>query len=119
MMSRYVPKFFKILGEEFPHLPNGKADISQLKVLATELVGSGDELVMDSLGRMRMLSKLSLLENAVVNRCYAFWMVGVLADHNMPLCHGLGLPWWPSAILHRFVLSEGEALDGTSHSLSW
>lgn len=77
----YVPKFFKILGEEFPHLPNGKADISQLKVLATELVGSGDELVMDSLGRMRMLSKLSLLENAVVNRCYAFWMVGVLADH--------------------------------------
>ena len=36
---------------------------------------------MDSLGQMKSMSRAAILENAVIHRCYAFWMLGVLTDH--------------------------------------
>jgi len=36
---------------------------------------------MDSLGQMKALSRWAILENQVIHRCYAFWMLGVLVDH--------------------------------------
>jgi len=78
----YVPKFFMIM-DELPKLPNGKNDLSKLKVLATSHAADAGEMVMDSLGQMRKLSKWAVFENAVIHRCYAFWMIGVLTDHYM------------------------------------
>jgi len=78
----YVPKFFVIL-PELPKLPNGKPNLSELKKLATAHAAEEAEVVMDSLGQMKKLSKWAIFENAVIHRCYAFWMVGVLTDHWM------------------------------------
>merc|ERR1711981_1004475 len=36
---------------------------------------------MDSLGQMKKLSAWAVLENQVIQRCYAFWMLGVVIDH--------------------------------------
>jgi len=76
----YVPKFFVIL-PELPKLPNGKPDLSELKRIATRHVAEEGEVVMDSLGQMKKLSRWAILENQVIHRCYAFWMLGVLFDH--------------------------------------
>jgi hypothetical protein len=76
----YVPKFVVIL-EDLPHLPNGKPNLKELEDMATELAGQEGDLVMDSLGHMKKLSKWALFETAVTHRCYAFWMIGVLCDH--------------------------------------
>lgn len=44
--------------------------------------------MLDSLGRMRQMSRAAIVETQVIHRCYAYWMVGVLIDH-WTLC-GLG-----------------------------
>lgn len=36
---------------------------------------------MDSLGRMRNMSRGAILENQIIHRCYAYWMIGVMTDH--------------------------------------
>jgi amino acid adenylation domain-containing protein len=76
----YVPKFVVIL-EDLPHLPNGKPNLKELKDMATEHAAEEGEVVMDSLGQMKKLSKWALFETAVTHRCYAYWMIGVLCDH--------------------------------------
>lgn len=82
LTSSYVPKFYVIM-PELPKLPNGKPNLSALKDLATEHVSEEGETVMDSLGQMKKLSKWAIFENAVIHRCYAFWMIGVMSDHYM------------------------------------
>jgi len=76
----YVPKFFVVL-DELPKLPNGKPNLSQLKELASQHASEVGEMVMDSLGQMKQLSRWAIFENAVIHRCYAYWMIGVLMDH--------------------------------------
>jgi amino acid adenylation domain-containing protein len=76
----YVPKFYVIL-DAMPKLPNGKNNLSELKIVASQHVVEEGEVVMDSLGQMKKLSKWAILENQVIHRCYAFWMIGVLTDH--------------------------------------
>uniref|UniRef100_A0A7S4VJA2 AMP-dependent synthetase/ligase domain-containing protein n=1 Tax=Alexandrium monilatum TaxID=311494 RepID=A0A7S4VJA2_9DINO len=78
----YVPKLF-VVHPELPKLPNGKPNLSELKQQATQRVGDEGEVVMDSLGQMKKLSKWAVFENAVIHRCYAYWMIGVLTDHYM------------------------------------
>ncbi|CAE7029035.1 tycC [Symbiodinium natans] len=78
----YVPKFFVIL-QELPKLPNGKSNLKQLTEMATDHVVEEGEVVMDSLGQMKKLSKWAIFENQVIHRCYAWWMIGVLTDHYM------------------------------------
>jgi len=78
----YVPKFFVIL-PELPTLPNGKPNLGALKELASQHAAEEGEVVMDSLGQMKKLSKWAVFENEVIHRCYAFWMLGVLTDHYM------------------------------------
>jgi len=80
----YMPKFFVILDQaSFPKLPNGKPDLKALQVKATKHVGEEGEMFLDSLGQMKKASKGELFENAVIHRCYSFWMLGVLMDHYM------------------------------------
>ena len=63
-----MPKLFVVLDQaSFPKLPNGKPDLKE------------GELFLDSLGQMKKASKGELFENAVIHRCYAFWMLGGLA----------------------------------------
>lgn len=78
----YVPKFIVILNE-LPRLPNGKTNLKELAQMATDHVLEEGEVVMDSLGQMKKLSKWALFENSVIHRCYAYWMIGVLTDHYM------------------------------------
>nr|AYF56485.1 nonribosomal peptide synthetase 8131 [Ostreopsis cf. ovata] len=78
----YVPKFFVVLSE-LPRLPNGKPNLKALKEQATQRVNEEGQVVMDSLGQMKKLSKWALFENAVIHRCYSYWMIGVLLDHYM------------------------------------
>ncbi|CAE8632442.1 unnamed protein product [Polarella glacialis] len=78
----YVPKFIVIL-EDLPKLPNGKPNLRELSSMASEHVVEEGEMVMDSLGQMKKLSKWAVFENAVIHRCYAWWMIGVLTDHYM------------------------------------
>mmetsp|Transcript_140089 Transcript_140089/g.254740 ORF Transcript_140089/g.254740 Transcript_140089/m.254740 type:complete len:1172 (-) Transcript_140089:20-3535(-) len=78
----YVPKFFVIL-DDLPHLPNGKPNLSELTQLATQHASEEGEVVMDSLGQMKKLSKWAIFENQVIHRCYAYWMIGVLMDHYL------------------------------------
>ena len=80
----YIPKFFVVLSQaEFPKLPNGKPDLKALTDKATQHVGQEGEMFLDSLGQMKRASKGELFENAVIHRCYAFWMLGVFTDHYM------------------------------------
>jgi len=76
----YVPKHV-VVRSSLPSLPNGKVDYAALKLLADEHALETTETVLDSLGQMRSMSKWAVLENAVIHRCYAFWMLGVLLDH--------------------------------------
>lgn len=78
----YVPKFFVVL-PELPKLPNGKSNLKELAEMATNHVVEEGEVVMDSLGQMKKLSKWAIFENQVIHRCYAWWMIGVLTDHYM------------------------------------
>jgi len=78
----YVPKFFVVL-PELPLLPNGKPNLGALKEMANQHAAEEGEVVMDSLGQMKKLSKWAVFENEVIHRCYAFWMLGVLTDHYM------------------------------------
>ncbi|CAK9061774.1 Tyrocidine synthase 2 (Tyrocidine synthase II) [Includes: ATP-dependent proline adenylase (ProA) (Proline activase) [Durusdinium trenchii] len=78
----YVPKFFVVL-RELPKLPNGKSNLKELAEMATNHVVEEGEVVMDSLGQMKKLSKWAIFENQVIHRCYAWWMIGVLTDHYM------------------------------------
>ena len=66
----------------FPKLPNSKPDLKALKEMATKHVGDEGELFLD-FGSTKKASKGELFENAVIHRCCAFWMLGVLTDHNM------------------------------------
>lgn len=77
----YLPKHIVILEQGLPSLPNGKINFAELKAMAEEHVLEASQTVLDSLGQMRSMSKWAILENAVIHRCYAFWMVGVLLDH--------------------------------------
>jgi len=77
----YVPKHFVVLAQGFPLLPNGKVNLSELKIRANTHVNEEGEMVMDSLGQMRKMTQWAILENGVIHRCYAFWMLGVLTDH--------------------------------------
>jgi len=52
-----------------------------LKAMADKEASQAQETVMDSLGQMKSMSRAAILENAVIHRCYAFWMLGVLTDH--------------------------------------
>ncbi|OLQ05334.1 Linear gramicidin synthase subunit D [Symbiodinium microadriaticum] len=76
----YVPKYI-LLQPALPSLPNGKMDYAALRAMADEHALQTTETVLDSLGQMRSMSKWAVLENAVIHRCYAFWMLGVLLDH--------------------------------------
>ena len=62
-------------------LPNGKVNYKALKAMADKEASQAQETVMDSLGQMKSMSRAAILENAVIHRCYAFWMLGVLTDH--------------------------------------
>ena len=64
-----------------PVLPNGKVNYKSLKEMADKEASQAQETVMDSLGQMKSMSRAAILENAVIHRCYAFWMLGVLTDH--------------------------------------
>jgi len=76
----YVPKFFSV-ELEFPRLPNGKTDISALQKKATGIAQKDQHSVVDSLGQMKTMSSLAVAENKVIQRCYAYWMAGVVLDH--------------------------------------
>jgi len=77
----YLPKHV-VVTNGLPSLANGKVDYLSLRKMADETVELlGAETVEDSLGRMKSLSKDALLETAVIHRCYAYWMLGVLLDH--------------------------------------
>jgi len=78
----YVPKFFVIL-PELPRLGNGKPNLAELRERATAHASEEGEMVMDSLGQMKKLSKWAIFETEVIHRCYAYWMIGVLTDHYM------------------------------------
>jgi len=84
LTSAYMPRQVVIMYEGLPLLPNGKVDFGKLKGLAEEHAMDVQEAVLDSMGQMRSMSKMAILENAVIHRCYAFWMLGVLIDHY---CH--------------------------------
>lgn len=79
--ASYVPKFFQVLDEGLPLLANGKINLQDLRVRADQLVSDQGEMVMDSLGQMKQMSQWAIFENAVIHRCYAYWMIGVLFDH--------------------------------------
>ncbi|CAJ1415718.1 unnamed protein product [Effrenium voratum] len=81
LMPAYLPKTISVVPDGLPVLPNGKVDYPSLKKMADEQVLEAQETVMDSLGQMRSMSRWAVLENAVIHRCYAFWMLGVLLDH--------------------------------------
>eukprot|EP00928_Gymnodinium_smaydae_P078221 TRINITY_DN6198_c0_g1_i1.p1 TRINITY_DN6198_c0_g1~~TRINITY_DN6198_c0_g1_i1.p1 ORF type:complete len:1143 (+),score=238.75 TRINITY_DN6198_c0_g1_i1:317-3430(+) len=81
----YIPKHI-FSKPSLPLLPNGKVDLRSLEEEAGSLVesasaGAGGALVMDSLGRMRNMSRAAILETKVIHRCYAYWMIGVMCDH--------------------------------------
>jgi len=77
----YLPKHV-LVRKSLPALANGKVNLMALQKAADEVVDLlGAETVEDSLGRMKSLSKDALMETAVIHRCYAFWMVGVMLDH--------------------------------------
>ena len=80
---------------EFRKLPNGKPNLKALTDKATQHVGQEGDMFLESLGQMKRASKGELFENAVIHRCYAFWMLGVLTDHYMR-CYsdGLSAPSW-------------------------
>lgn len=80
LSSYYVPKTFIVL-DSFPRLANGKRDLKKLGNMAAEHVAGDGEVVADSLGQMKKMSKGAMLANAVINRCYAYWMAGVVFDH--------------------------------------
>lgn len=114
----YVPKFIVVVPEGLPQLPNGKVNLAELKERATAHVDTEGEMVMDSLGQMRKLSQWAIFENAVIHRCYSFWMLGVLLDHwcrcaidsdsngqLIPFCSTLAMsavPPWAEAMLRSF-----------------
>jgi len=77
----YVPKFFVVMPDGLPLLPNGKPNLSELKKLATQHAEEEGDVVMDSLGQMKKMSSWAIFENNVTHRCYAYWMIGVLTDH--------------------------------------
>jgi len=77
----YVPKFFVIMSDGLPILPNGKPNLAELKKLATQHAEEEGEVVMDSLGQMKKMSSWAIFENNIIHRCYAYWMIGVLTDH--------------------------------------
>eukprot|EP00929_Paragymnodinium_shiwhaense_P042350 TRINITY_DN2192_c2_g1_i1.p1 TRINITY_DN2192_c2_g1~~TRINITY_DN2192_c2_g1_i1.p1 ORF type:complete len:1124 (+),score=197.03 TRINITY_DN2192_c2_g1_i1:103-3474(+) len=117
----YVPKHI-FDREELPHLPNGKVDVKALSAEASNEIkaieGKG-QVVMDSLGRMRNLSKAALTENAVIHRCYAYWMVGVMCDHyngcalapGMPFCFIDYLPGYVPGWVEMFMRQVGNDQD--------
>jgi amino acid adenylation domain-containing protein len=76
----YVPKYFKSM-DALPTLANGKVNLRALVDLANQHVSEGTEMVQDSLGQMRNMSKSAMLENEVLHRCYTVWLFGVLTDH--------------------------------------
>ena len=55
-------------------------------------VGGEVELFLVSLDQMKKASKGELFENAVTHRGYAFWMLGVLTDHDMR-CYSNAVIW--------------------------
>jgi amino acid adenylation domain-containing protein len=77
----YVPKFFVIMPDGLPLMPNGKPNLAELKKLATQHAEEEGEVVMDSLGQMKKMSSWAIFENNIIHRCYAYWMIGVLTDH--------------------------------------
>lgn len=81
LMPAYVPKFIIVLPDGLPRLPNGKPNLAELKSRAADLVEEQGETVLDSLGRMRKMTRGALQESAVVSRCYTYWMLGVMLDH--------------------------------------
>jgi len=76
----YVPKYF-MSTDALPQLANGKVNLRALTDLANQHVSESTELVQDSLGQMRNMSKSAMLENQVLHRCYTVWLFGVLTDH--------------------------------------
>jgi len=70
-----------VIMPDLPHLSNGKTNLAVLKEEANRTVSEEGEMVLDSLGQMKKLSKWAIYENAVIHRCYAYWMIGVLFDH--------------------------------------
>jgi len=81
LMPAYLPKLIVVLDAGLPVLPNGKVNYKALKAMADKEASQAQETVMDSLGQMKSMSRAAILENAVIHRCYAFWMLGVLTDH--------------------------------------
>merc|ERR1711970_228896 len=76
----YVPKFFVIV-DGIPSLASGKPNFAMLREMAAKHAEEEGQVVMDSLGQMKKLSAWAVLENQVIHRCYAFWMLAVIIDH--------------------------------------
>ncbi|CAE7916327.1 pcbAB, partial [Symbiodinium necroappetens] len=79
--ANHLPKLIVVLDAGLPVLPNGKVNYKALKAMADKEASQAQKTVMDSLGQMKSMSRAAILENAVIHRCYAFWMLGVLTDH--------------------------------------
>lgn len=115
----YVPKYI-FSRAELPRLANGKVDVKELAKEADKLVGEGSaQVVMDSLGRMRNMSKAAMLETQVIHRCYTYWMLGVMCDHwNMcgvidfaPYCLVENLPGIVPSWVELFMRQVGNDQD--------
>ena len=55
-----------------------KAGFEALQAKAMQQAHEKAEPLPDALGQMKKFSKGELFENAVIHRCYAFWMLGAL-----------------------------------------
>mmetsp|Transcript_73486 Transcript_73486/g.135764 ORF Transcript_73486/g.135764 Transcript_73486/m.135764 type:complete len:1050 (-) Transcript_73486:32-3181(-) len=77
----YLPKYI-FPRDSLPLLPNGKVNLRMLVEDADKSVEiSSADVVMDSLGQMKSMSRGMILENQVMQRCYSYWMLGVVIDH--------------------------------------
>mmetsp|Transcript_106446 Transcript_106446/g.188477 ORF Transcript_106446/g.188477 Transcript_106446/m.188477 type:complete len:1059 (-) Transcript_106446:306-3482(-) len=77
----YLPRYL-FSRDELPLLPNGKVNLRMLVEDADRSVEmSFSDVVLDSLGQMRSISRGMLIENQVMQRCYSYWMLGVVIDH--------------------------------------
>lgn len=91
----YVPKFFVVLKEGLPRLPNGKVNLTMLKEMGAKHAEEEGTTIVDSLGQMKKMSRGALEENNMIMRCYAFWMFGVLVDHFTSCA--ISTPWETTA----------------------
>ena len=87
LLPSYMPKLSFVLDHaSFPKLPNGKPDLKALRRWRPSVKASSSW----TLGQTKKASKGELFENAVIHRCYAFWMLGVPRLPALRECEGDG-----------------------------